>query len=292
MTQALPQLQHVLVPLDGSELARAALLPARRLVLNQPRPALTLLEVIEGGDMERMERLRTEALMRLRDVQNAICGSRRTRRARALGQEEALRVSLLVEHGDPAERILTAAGRTGVDALVMTTHGRTGLPRAVRGSVAEAVLRKSPVPLLVSTPSATRLTGPDRPFLRLLVPLDGSELAYEAIPLAATLALGSGAEVVLVRVEEDGGKSEGCLEVAGERLVGTGVKPNKVWHEVVSGPPAESLLAAVDRHRIDLVVMSTHGRRGFDRLRLGSVAEEVLRHAPCPVLVRRGAPAA
>lgn len=291
----LSPLRHVLIPLDGSEVARGALVTAQRLTAHLPDPAFTLLEVVEGGEAEEVERLRAQALLHLREVANEL--TLRTQQTRRLtldleARRLPLRIAPMVEHGRAAERILLAAERSGVDAMAMSTHGRSGMTRLVRGSVAEEVLRGSPVPLLVSTPAAARLAGPDRPFLRLLVPLDGSELAYGAVPLAATLARGSGAEVVLVRADEDPAKAEGCLDVAAELLIGAGIKPGKVWREVASGPTAEALLAALERHRVDLVVMSTHGRRGLDRMRLGSVAEEILRHAPCPVLVRRGAPAA
>lgn len=281
-------LQHVLVPLDGSEASRAALVPARRLLLGAPNPSLTLLEVVEAVDAERAERERGAALARLKNELDE--ERQRTQRlSRRLGSGvRPPRLSPLVEHGRPAQRILEVSNRSGADTVAMTTHGRSGLDRLVRGSVAEEVLRQTPLPLLVSTPGATRLAGPGEPFLRVLVPLDGSVLAYQALPLAATVARRGDAEVVLVRVGAGDDGCQGCLEHAAERLIGEYGLSRVVRDMVAPAPPAQALLAATERHRVDLVVMTTHGRSGFDRLRLGSVAEELLRRSPCPVLIRRG----
>lgn len=279
-------LQHVLVPLDGSDLARAALIPARRLLLGASDPTLTLLEVVETAEPAHLERLKNQALLRLRG--EIELERERTQRLhkRMHADMRAPRISHLVEHGRAGEQILGLAGRLGVDTVAMTTHGRSGMGRLVRGSVAEEVLRATPVPLLVCTQCATRLAGPGDPFLRLLVPLDGSILAYQALPLAATISARTGAEVVLLRVGDEQTGGEGCLEHAAERLAGDGVR--QVVRDLTGGEPAAAILEAIERHRVDLAVMTTHGRSGLDRLRLGSVAEQVLRRSPCPVLIRRG----
>lgn len=279
------ELKHLLVPLDGSDLSREALRVARRLVARVADPSFTLLEVVGPGPSGAQEHLRGAALQRLRgEAEELLAETVRVRRSLKTPGPSRPRVVPLVELGRPADEILRAAG-TGFEAVVMTTHGRSGLGRAVRGSVAEEVLRRSPIPVLLSTSHGTRLSGPGEPFLRLLVPLDGSELAYRALPLAATVARQSGAEVVLFRSEAEEAEP-GCLEHAERLLRERGVRRIERLIDRSEGPAA-AILAAIERCRADLAVMTTHGRSGLERLRLGSVAEEVLRASPCPVLVKR-----
>jgi nucleotide-binding universal stress UspA family protein len=138
---------------------------------------------------------------------------------------------------------------------------------------------------------------------RVLFPTDFSEAAARAFPQAAFLADWHDAELHIVNVTEGGEAPEHTLPVGPERLgewLGesrTGAAPDwdalPVVQKQVSGEPAERLLAYVDDRDIDLVVMGTHGRRGVRRMLLGSVTEEVIRGAECPVLtVRTDAPEA
>lgn len=281
------RLDHALIPLDGSDLARQAILPARRLLVGVDAPRFTLLEVVDAIGPA-TERLRANALHELRREADALLEQvQRPVRCRT-PRPEVPHAAPLVEHGRPVERILLAAAQVGAGFVSITSHGRSGLSRAVRGSVAEEVLRASPVPVLVTTPRSARPSAECRPYLRLLVPLDGSALAWEAVPLAARIASRTGAEVVLFRADLEGSPEAGCLEHAVELLQAQGVTrlDPLVASRVPSIPGA--ILEVVERCRVDLVVMASHGRSGFERLRLGSVTEAVLRVAPCPVLVARG----
>lgn len=141
-------------------------------------------------------------------------------------------------------------------------------------------------------------------FTRILVPLDGSPQAERAIPVAAKIARASNGTVVLLRVatvpiefgtalapsllvgtiEADRTEFAGYLSyIAGlPALVNTTTET-----EVLLGAPARTILEAVDDKNIDLVVMTSHGRTGFSRWMLGSVAQQVAHHSVAPVVILR-----
>lgn len=140
---------------------------------------------------------------------------------------------------------------------------------------------------------------------RILVPLDGSLLAEGAIQTAMELARGGGVSVLLLRAAEahtlpGADPTEAQVEVVREaeeylaavaaRLGGQGLQgvETSVWY----GPPATAIIEATRLQKVDLVVMTTHGRSGLGRLILGSVAESVLRGTTTPILLLRapGAP--
>jgi nucleotide-binding universal stress UspA family protein len=136
-------------------------------------------------------------------------------------------------------------------------------------------------------------------FKRILVPLDGSSLAEAILPQVQELARTLGAELFLVRAvaahvfpgvdptEQEVDvvqKAEAYVaEVAG-RLRDAGIP---IHTAVRYGEPAEEILGHIGENAVDLVAMSTHGRSGLSRLVLGSVAEQVVRHATVPVLLMR-----
>jgi nucleotide-binding universal stress UspA family protein len=133
----------------------------------------------------------------------------------------------------------------------------------------------------------------------VLVPLDGSKLAEEALTAAIGFAR-TGATLVLVRAAEarttpfiapDDAQvavvqeAEAYLATVADRLRRVGVQDveTTVWY----GPPVESIADAARFRKADLIVMSTHGRSGLGRLVLGSVAEGVMRTTSTPVLLLR-----
>jgi nucleotide-binding universal stress UspA family protein len=142
-------------------------------------------------------------------------------------------------------------------------------------------------------------------FDRILVPLDGSPLSEAALELAADLARQASSTIVLLRAAEAHvlpgadptdeqvrvvGEAEAYLARAAQRLRAQGIKEveTSVWY----GAPATSIAEAARVRRAGLIVMSSHGRSGFGRLVLGSVAESVLRSTTIPILLVRapGAP--
>jgi nucleotide-binding universal stress UspA family protein len=143
-------------------------------------------------------------------------------------------------------------------------------------------------------------------FRRILVPLDGTARAEQALPVAARLAGASGGTVVLLRVvnplselapyyPSDSEMVRGMVEAEEATALSyldsvthmsllAGVQTETA---VMFGQPTSIILAEVDARRIDLVVMCSHGHTGMKRWMLGSVAEEIVHHAPVPVLVLR-----
>jgi nucleotide-binding universal stress UspA family protein len=138
----------------------------------------------------------------------------------------------------------------------------------------------------------------------VLVPLDGSPLAEGALPRASEIAAESGARLVLLRAVEAStilGTDRVELEVrmvreAEDYLAGVSARATALGARAVStsvwyGPPAWAIAEAVRLYRVDLVVMTSHGRSGLGRLVLGSVAETVLRSTRTPILLLRDAKA-
>jgi nucleotide-binding universal stress UspA family protein len=144
-------------------------------------------------------------------------------------------------------------------------------------------------------------------FERILVPLDGSAVAESALTKAVELARAGASTLIFLRAAEAHTlpgvdpthaqvqvvqEAEDYLGKVAERVKGDGVK--KVETSVWYGPAASAILEAARLRKIDLIVMSTHGRSGLGRLILGSVAESVLRGTIAPILLLRapGAPVA
>lgn len=137
----------------------------------------------------------------------------------------------------------------------------------------------------------------------ILLPLDGSSFAEEALPLAARLARGEGTELRLLHVirgapdvdfkspVEDLAWRTEVREAAsgalGDRVARLRKEGISAHAEVREGPVVEQLLASAKEHGVDLVVMTTHGAGGFRRWWLGSVAERLLRDGTFPLLLVR-----
>jgi len=197
--------------------------------------------------------------------------------------------------GLEAEGILGRARAAGADLIVMSTHGRGPLSRLALGSVADQVVRRAFLPVLLVRP---REPAPG-PFAEpaaesVLIPLDGSALAERALEPAADLAGLLGARCDLVRVVAPGGGPEQAAEegearsylgrVAG-RLGQRGLEAQT--RVLAARQPAEAILLAARAWGSGLIALATHGRGGIRRALLGSVADQVLRAAPCPLLVYR-----
>ena len=133
---------------------------------------------------------------------------------------------------------------------------------------------------------------------KILVPIDFSEQSRSALEIAVPFAMINGGELLIAHVIEDdfevyfklgGVDKEGALEGLYEALHDFKPKNENVAfsHRLIDGKPAEAILKLADEENVELIVMGTHGRTGFKRLALGSVAEEVVRKAKCPVLTIR-----
>lgn len=193
-----------------------------------------------------------------------------------------------------------AAGGSVPGLIVMSTHGRTGLSRAWLGSVADALIRRSPWPIVLVRPREGREDEPERrrcrPFRRIFVPLDGSPLSERVLSPALELATAMGCSVKLFQVVSRSrsgwpghdGDMAGGVRSASEYLERLAEPLHHVDIEVEvveDAQPALAILEAVERGRADLVALATHGRRGIRRMVLGSVADKVLRGVDVPMLV-------
>jgi nucleotide-binding universal stress UspA family protein len=179
------------------------------------------------------------------------------------------------------------------DLTVMATHGRGNLAQLVLGGVTERVARRASAPVLcVREPEH----GSALPYRRVLAPTDLSSASRRAFPLAATLAGRFGGEVLALHVAPGptGGSLSGIPDyversLPSEQDLLAFVKPAfgevALRARVELGSPWDRIVETARMERVDLIVMSTHGRDSLaDRL-LGSHTERVIRHAPCPVLV-------
>jgi nucleotide-binding universal stress UspA family protein len=283
----------VIAALDGSELSEASL---RYIPLLKALGTLdvTLLGVVETYREAEGLKGAEAHVERERNLLEAYLERTATEFAGTLGAP----ARSLVRVGAPAEEIMAAARESDAGLLVLTTHGRSGLGRWAIGSVADKVLHHCDRNILVVGPQvAERASVP--PVREVLVPLDGSGLAEQALPIALDWAKAFGARLHLVRVvtlpvmsaetmtmgpdlfdamrDAAAGYLAELKERAGAQEAETAVPV---------GPIAEQLSAYEQEHAIDLVIMTSHGRGGLLRSVLGSVTDRML-HGPAPVLVVR-----
>ena len=293
--------RRILVPLDGSELAtitipyaRALATPETELMLfravTDPTP-MTELAGTSAFPLERiLKRNREQADDYLGAVAEVLC-------------DVAPTISTGSAVGDAPEAILDAIREREASLVIVASHGRGFLGRVVVGSVADRIARTATVPVLVIHPThhaqmpvhADSIARIDR----LVVPLDGSALAREALPVAAALGRQLGIPVHLVRAlptreeiaahpdpvetgyyEEMIAAATDLLESETSQLRAGGLT---VTTGSVIGPPAGTILDEAGAH--DIVVMTSHGRGGMRRWLMGSVAERIIRSGESPVLL-------
>ncbi len=210
------------------------------------------------------------------------------------GKDAGVNVRPIVASGIPTDEIVQAS--FDHDLIIMGTAGRTGVSHLLLGSVAEKVVRYAHSPVLV-VHGGDELMGADHKVGKVLIATDGSNSSTRAIAQGLTLAKLMGAQVTALSVCAPGASSPGPVEDASigsteacqqatKLVVEEGEKVNvTVLPVVLSGTPAEEIVKTSTDH--DLIVMGTVGRTGLAHIRLGSVAEKVVRQASCPVLVVR-----
>lgn len=301
----------VLVPLDGSPLSRAAL-PIAAAATSPADGALYLAQVHEpvlaGGPI-----VGTEPLLDYDADADARLAEADALRSLADDVKGRTRLAVhwaLLDDGPVAPVLRDHASDLGADLVVMTTHGRSGVSRAVLGSVATALVASAHVPVLVVRPHAPTDAAPPAFVRRILVLLDGSALSEGilepalrlAAPAQATLALAriavptpipmapGPAPLVMVDPEEferEVIQAGAYLERVAGPLRARGVTVTTHVERGASVASAVGDLAT--RERVDAIAMATHARRGVARALLGSVAEEVVRAGGKPVLLFRPA---
>ena len=278
-------LSTILVPVDESPRSGRLAACAGQLA-SATGASVLLLEVIADPV------LRTSAE---HDLEHASAGLR----------QKGVHYESLVEPGWPAPTVLRVAAAWQVDLIAMATHVTSDFDRWINGSTTDAVVRGAPCPVLV-VPAACEAAEPTAGGYRLLVPLDGSPLAEEALEPAAELARALGAEVFLARVvphavpvedlsdlggggEAPRAKAEASaattyLEATADRLRARGIR---VQTYVSTGHAAAGIERAARELDASLLVLASHGRGGLTRFLTGSVATDVMQTASIPVVLVR-----
>jgi nucleotide-binding universal stress UspA family protein len=297
---------RILVPLDGSRLAEQALTSAMTLARGLKAELVLFRAVSIPSDVQEaldradlkpgplMEQLETEANEYLDAMSHLLT-------------KTDLSFSHVVQHGLAADAIVDYVDQAGIQLIVMASHGYTGIKRWTHGSVAERVLQSARVPVLLVRAEEKVSQGlPEaRPCRRILVPLDGSELAEQVLPAVIPIANALGCEMSLLHVPiiSASGSFPGAwylpldsslvtadqdAQVYLDRLAGElqeqGIEASTaVW----VGPVAETIVDCAQVNDVDLIAMCTHGRTGIARWALGSIADRILRAGEKPILLVR-----
>lgn len=300
---------RILVPLDGSKLAENAL-PLARCFARGLQASVELLAIVDIAETARQ----------IAADQRSITATFAEDASRAFGDYldrvgkkfPTGNVRCTVTQGNAAETIINAAAADPRTLIAMATHGRSGLDRWLLGSVTEKVLRGASNPLLVVRGQEENAPAWEMATLkRLVVPLDGSELAERILPHVEALARHLDLEILLLGIygsPAGGGapgdgfynpaqlgtllaelraETMGYLTGKTEEMKSRGLK--NVSFIAKEGLAADEIIATARQKPDTLIAMCTHGRSGVKRWLLGSVTETVARHAEAPVLVVRAA---
>lgn len=292
--------KKILVPVDGSERAEKALIPALALA-HAADGEVIMLRVPEYGN-ELVTKAAGLSFMKEKEqaAKRRLCNSY-LRGVRQTHVDFETPIRLEVIDGDPAAVILDTAVSEEIDLIVMTTHGRTGLGRWVYGSVTERVLRHAPCPVLALRDELTPT--------HIVVPLDGSELAELSIEPSLSMARIFESDVTLLQVqvpydELDAGQKQVVIDgkhewiftkpevmhrLALEYLEKAKAKYNdpslNIQIAVTANWAAEGVLHYIDKYDGNLVVMTTHGFTGLGRWDYGSVTSKVMRGTKTAMLI-------
>ncbi len=307
---------RILVPLDGSPLAEAVMPQVVELAALRKSEVLllrvALTHAIPGTDpIEAQVRAVEEAQAYLARIE-AMLGT------------QGLTAKSAVRYGHAVEEILDHARVVGADLIAMSTHGRSGFRRWVLGSVAESIVRRSPIPVLLLRGAAaiatsgesmaeTRQVYPVPPpgettpvrIRHVLCPVALTPTARGVLECAGALAQRFGADLTVLHAIYDPlditsshiphppleQLRQEMIRVAEERLRSeirhTLVAVPGASLVVVAGSPVQQIIRFARTHGVDLIVIGSTGQTGLDRLIMGSTAEQVMRTAPCPVFTVR-----
>jgi nucleotide-binding universal stress UspA family protein len=203
---------------------------------------------------------------------------------------------LVVDEGAAADSILLFAQAQKVDVVVMGTHGRRGFDRLVLGSVTDRVMRSTSCPVLaISKPPHQAATGPEghhpHRLNRILFCTDFSQNSQRALNYAISATAEYDAELTLLHVLEEvptAGQTQAAIATAAEELdkLITPHQPKtmRVETAVRIGKAYEQILLFATEARIDMIIMTVHGRGVVDEAVFGSTTYRVIQLGPCPVL--------
>lgn len=219
-----------------------------------------------------------------------------------------LRIVAKLLEGTVVESLVEYGQQVAAELTVMTTHGRSGFARLRLGSVAASYLTRATTPVLLVHGAGHQQDAPPTPALPegiLLCALDGSPFSEIILPHAAGFADACGMRLALVSVTSPHAvamapfASEAILadpaaleqeeqdRVAYLERTAKSCPPGTTTHGVIDMSVARAVLDEAARIGAGAIALATHGRGGFKRLMLGSVADELIRHSTLPLLVYR-----
>ena len=288
--------QRILVPVDFSDCSSKALDYAIRFG-ELYGSVLTLFHVItlfqeDVDELEKVQELEAYVKKQEQKIHQEI--EKQFHRVSDRGVE----VRSEVQRGiSAADAILAYLEEQPFDLVIMGTHGRSGLKHLIQGSVAEKVVRLSPVPVLTIHRDVSKIE-----FDHILVPIDFSLHSRRAVEYGGSLAKHFNAHLIFLHVIEqeihpsfyaagissifeiDKTLKERVVENMREfvsDLVSDGLTMDYVVSE---GKAHKEIVDYARHHSVDLIVIATHGLTGLEYLLLGSTTEKVVRWAACPVL--------
>jgi len=295
--------KRILVPLDGSKFAEQVL-PHAGILGKLDQVPVTLLRVVEPMSYKVVAASRGIPADQARASMEANSQEYLEQMAVSF-REQGIPVVAKVLEGAAAGCIVEEGSKEPGTLIVMSTHGRSGIARWVYGSVTNKVLQAATNPLLIVRSTDEPISEAEIAIKRILVPLDGSELAERVLPWVEILAKGMKAEVELFQVIEPvppeaadvlrgiypfdinirlKTQAEDYLEGIARPLRERGLS---VGTTVGEGDPSSRILEAVERQTDALIAMSTHGRSGIARWVLGSVTDKVIHSTASPLLIVR-----
>ncbi|MGH2542832.1 MAG: universal stress protein [Ardenticatenaceae bacterium] len=298
--------KHLLVPLDGSSLAECVI-PHAAGIARLFGSRLTLLHILEQSKSPGSPLAIDPLDWELRRAESASYLSELCRRLEAAGIAAEERV----EEGSPSRGILEFARTQDVDLILLSSHGRSGLTAWNVSSVVQKVLQRATTSTMIVRAFQPMLDERHGiPYRTLLVPLDGSQRAENALPLAASLARHFDSRLLLAHIvpvpemprRAPLSQEEGELL---ERLIGRNreeatyyleqltarFSPAPRYRLLVDDDVPATLHNLVEEEEIDLVVLSAHGYSGKSTLPFGSVASNFILYGKTPVLIVQDLPA-
>lgn len=283
-------IDRILVPLDGSRVAEQILPHLRRVLFRHDSQVILVRAAVpppvENGMLvaDSMLSAARDYLLKLQDRM----------------ERQGVRVRTVSRVGAATGVILDAAEEEKATMIAMATHGETGLKRLLAGSVAEAILKQSPVPVMVVRPFWSyellpgRIDADDlKPMRNILVPLDESDDAEVLLPAVIELARLFEARIILLHVQEERKgedpterrlRDEDHLARFADRLDAQAIPQLTM---IGKGDPARQILEAARANEADLIAMTTHGKSQFLRFFSSTVTVKVLHDSSCPLLVVR-----
>lgn len=275
--------KKIVVPLDGSSLAEQVIASARAFA----RAYDAELEIVSVEDKEAESNVHltnAELIETRTELQTYIS------LVSQLIEDDGLKVRTHYRYGEPATEIDAVSRETKADLIVMTTRAKFEIGQLITKSITQRVLQKTSTPALLIRPTNNWRSRRSE-FKNILVALDGSEAAEMVLPYIRAFANQFNSKVNLFSVPE-GSESEGYSEKIqqylndiAQTLKDEGMNVNTI---VEGSGPARTIIALTEDEKIDLVMMSSHGRGGIDRsnqIPIGSVALKVIQETMCPVFL-------